>query len=85
VSELRTARGELVARRTTPWRRLRRPLLLLAVTLLCGAFYLAGIWSGMHGRMTCVESNPGVMVCSSGDDAPAVPRPAPAATKTGSA
>jgi hypothetical protein len=85
VSELGTVSRELVVRRTTPWRRLRRPLLLLAVTLLCGAFYLAGIWSGMHGHLRCVESNSGVLVCGTGDDIPTTPQPAPAAQDTGSA
>ena len=39
--------------------RLRRPLLLIAVTVLCGASYLAGIWSGMKTDFTCVTSKPG--------------------------
>jgi hypothetical protein len=58
--------------------RLRRPLLLIAVTVLCGAAYLAGIWSGMKTDFTCVMSKPGLMVCESGDDAPTVPaKPGP--------
>ena len=58
--------------------RLRRPLLLIAITMLCGASYLAGIWSGMKTDFTCVTSKPGLIVCGSGDDAPAVPAtPAP--------
>jgi hypothetical protein len=58
--------------------RLRRPLLLIAVTALCGLAYLAGIWSGMRTDFTCVASKPGLIVCGSGDDAPAVPaKPAP--------
>jgi hypothetical protein len=62
--------------------RLRRPLLLIAVTMLCGACYLAGIWSGMKTDFTCVTSKPGLIVCGSGDDAPAVPmNPAPVTTK----
>ena len=38
--------------------RLRRPLLLIAVTMLCGACYLAGIWSGMKTDFTCVTAKP---------------------------
>jgi hypothetical protein len=49
-------------------RRLRRPLLVVAVTVLCGGFYLAGIWSGMHGRMTCTMSSPTEMVCGTSAD-----------------
>ena len=53
--------------------RLRRPLLLIAITMLCGAFYLAGIWSGMKTDFTCVTTEPGLIVCGSGADAPDVP------------
>jgi uncharacterized membrane protein YccC len=63
--------GEMVRpRRATRRLRLRRPLMLLAVTLLCGVAYLAGIWSGMQGGMTCVVSSPDVIVCGSDADAP---------------
>ena len=62
--------------------RLRRPLLLIAVTVLCSAAYLAGIWSGMKTDFTCVTSKPGLMVCGSGNDAPTLPaRPAPSTPK----
>jgi hypothetical protein len=55
---------------------------MIAVTALCGAAYLAGIWSGMKTDFTCVTSKPGVIVCGSAGDAPAVPaRPSPAAPK----
>jgi hypothetical protein len=43
-------------------RRLRRLAVLLSVTLLCGASYLAGIWMGARGT-TCVATEPGVLVC----------------------
>jgi hypothetical protein len=56
------------------WRRLG---LLLVVTLLCGAFYLAGIWVGA-GRMTCVYTEPGVIVCGQ-DEPPLAPEPSKAA------
>ena len=78
MSEL-VDRGEVSLTGRPAWvGRLRRPLLLIAVTMLCGACYLAGIWSGMKTDFTCVAANAGVIVCGSGDDAPAVPaRPAP--------
>ena len=45
----------------------------LAVVLLCGVVYLAGIWTGTGLRETrCVTESPGVLVC--GTD---VPEPAP--------
>jgi hypothetical protein len=68
--------------------RLRRPLLLIAVTALCGLAYLAGIWSGMKTDFTCVTSKPGLIVCGSGDDAPfapAQPSPKTAKQESGSA
>ncbi len=43
-------------------KRLLRYAMLLGVTLLCGAFYLAGIWTAA-GRTTCVLTDPGVLVC----------------------
>jgi hypothetical protein len=49
------------------WRRLG---LFLGVTLLCGAFYLAGVWTGA-GRMTCVYTDSGVIRCGQGDAPPA--------------
>jgi hypothetical protein len=64
MTELRFDVGEIRPEGRHAWtRRLRRPLLVVAVTVLCGAFYLAGIWSGMHGRMTCTMSSPTEMVC----------------------
>jgi hypothetical protein len=65
--------GEALGGRPVWVGRLRRPLLLLVVTALCGLAYLAGIWSGMKTDFTCVASKPGVIVCGSGADAPAVP------------
>ena len=50
-----------------------RMVLLLAVTLLCGVAYLAGVWYGMQGRMTCVVTGAGQMQCSTGDLPPAQP------------
>lgn len=74
MSEL-VDKGEVRGGRPERVGRLRRPLLLIAVTVLCGAAYLAGIWSGMKTDFTCVTSKPGLIVCGSGDDAPAVPAP----------
>ena len=54
--------------------RLRRPLLLIAVTLLCGASFLAGIWFGTQARITCTVSSPDLIVCEPGADAPAPAR-----------
>jgi hypothetical protein len=62
------------------WQRLRwrRLGLFLVVTLLCGAFYLAGIWVGA-GRMTCVYTDSGVIRCGQGDAPPQSPEPSRAA------
>jgi hypothetical protein len=49
--------------------RWRRIVLLVVVTLLCGAFYMAGVWVGA-GRMTCVYTDSGVIVCGQGDTPP---------------
>jgi hypothetical protein len=46
-------------------------LVLLAVTLLCGLAYFAGVWYGTQGRMTCVVTNAGQMQCSTGEVPPA--------------
>jgi len=78
MTELRFEGGEIRPEYRHAWtRRLRRPLLVVAVTLLCGVFYLAGIWSGMHGRMTCTMSSPTEMVC--GQDADKTPPAQPTA------
>jgi hypothetical protein len=52
---------------------LRRFTVLLAVTLLCGASYMTGIWMAAR-TTTCVATEPGVLVCGTN---PAVP-PTPA-------
>ena len=49
--------------RSRPKVRLRRPLLLIAVTLLCGASFFAGIWFGTQARITCTVSSPNLIVC----------------------
>jgi hypothetical protein len=87
MSELGFDGGEVVRGGRPVWvGRLRRPLLLVAVTMLCGAAYLAGIWSGMKTDFTCVSSKPGLIVCGSGKDAPAQPvHPEPPARASGSA
>ena len=86
MSELSVEGGEVVRGGRPAWvGRLRRPLLLLAVTMLCGAAYLAGIWSGMKTDFICVASKPGLIVCGSDGKVPAVPaEPQPAPRKTGS-
>jgi hypothetical protein len=64
--------------RTVPsgWtRRLRRPALLLGVTILCGAAYLLGIWTGTKSSITCATTAPGHIVCTSDGTAPAPLRP----------
>ncbi len=55
--------------------RLRRPLLVLAVALLCGAAYLAGIWTGTSTNVTCNVTGPGHIVC--GSDPSQLPAPVP--------
>jgi hypothetical protein len=84
--ELGLEGGKAVRTDRRAWRlRLRRPLLLIGVTLLCGVAYLAGIWSGMQGGMTCVTSSPGVIVCGSNADAPVPTPPTTPAERSGSA
>ncbi len=73
MSEIGFHGGEIagVRRREQAGHHLRRRLLLLsAVTLLCGAAYLAGLWSGTQTDMTCSVTRPGVIECSSGGGAP---------------
>jgi hypothetical protein len=50
-------------------------VLLLLVTLLCGAAYLAGIWTGTKAHITCTTITPGRLECSSG--APGTPTQPP--------
>jgi hypothetical protein len=80
VSELRIEGGEVVRADRPEWvGRLRRPLLLLVITIICGAAYLAGIWTGMNTHVTCNVAGPGAIVCSDGSDSspPAAPAPTP--------
>jgi hypothetical protein len=75
MSVLGVERGGAEARqRVTLGRLLRRFAVLLAVTLLCGASYIAGIWMAAR-TTTCVASGPGVLVCGT---SPAAPPKAPA-------
>jgi hypothetical protein len=57
-------------------------MLLVAVMLLCGVAFLAGIWFGMQGGMTCTVTSPGQIVCG---DADATPPQAPPPEQSGSA
>jgi hypothetical protein len=62
------------------WRpRPRRLLLLLAIAVLCCAAYLAGIWYGTSGQMTCTVTGSGEMRCTTatGEPAPAQPEVSP--------
>ena len=66
MTELQFDGGEALRRDRPAWvGRLRRPLLLLVITILCGAAYLAGIWTGMGTHVTCVTTSPGRIVCGS--------------------
>jgi hypothetical protein len=86
MTELRFDVGEIRPGGRHEWaRRLRRPLLVVAVTVLCGAFYLAGIWSGMHGRMTCTMSSPTQLVCGTDADETPPAQPAEPSQETASA
>jgi hypothetical protein len=78
VSDLGIEAGS-VARASRPeWVvRLRRPLLLLVVTILCAGAYLAGIWTGMNTHVTCNVSGPGAIVCGDGADSSPPPAPTP--------
>jgi hypothetical protein len=57
---------------------LRRPLLVFAVAVLCGAAYLAGIWTGTTTNITCNVTGPDRIVC--GSDPSRLPAPVPPAT-----
>jgi hypothetical protein len=57
--------------------RVHRLALIVLVALLCGAFYMAGVWVGA-GKTTCVFSEPGVIVCGQGTTPPPVPTKQPA-------
>ncbi len=85
MTEVRFDGGEVRAGGRSAWTgRLRRPLLLVAVMLLCGFAYLAGIWSGMHGGMTCTVTSPGQIVCGDANETPPA-TPAPPPDESGSA
>jgi hypothetical protein len=67
------------------WRpRPRRLLLLLAIMVLCCAAYLAGVWYGTSGRMTCTVTSPGEIRCATdaGEPAPAQPEVSPPGSGT---
>lgn len=85
MTELRFEGGEVRAEGRSAWTgRLRRPVLLVAVTLLCGAAYLAGVWYGTQGGITCTVSSPGRIVCGDAD-APPPAQPAQPPGESGSA
>jgi len=78
LTELGFDGGEVVRADRPEWvGRLRRPLLLLAIAVVCGAAYLAGIWTGMNTNVTCTTTGPGQIVCAS--DSTQLPPPAPPA------
>ncbi|HEX4746674.1 MAG TPA: hypothetical protein VFU99_07310 [Gaiellaceae bacterium] len=80
--ELRIQEGGLQRVGRPGWARLvRRPLVLLAVTLLCCAAYLAGIWYGTQGGITCTTSQQGVIQCGDHAGTPLPAEPAPAAPR----
>ena len=84
--ELRFAGEELRQNDRSVWTgRMRRLALLVAVTLLCGAAYIAGVWYGMQGGITCTVSSPTVIVCGSDADATPPARPTSPARDSGSA
>jgi hypothetical protein len=88
LAELGIDGGELQHAGRRGWvRHLRRPLVLVAVTLVCCAAYLAGIWYGTRGGFTCTTSQQGVIQCGSdaGTPLPAEPTPAPPSEPGGTA
>jgi hypothetical protein len=86
MTEARLEGGEARAdSRSARTGRLRRLLLLLAVTLLCGAAYLTGVWYGMQGGMTCSVTGPGLIECRAGGDAPSPAEPEAPPRESGSA
>jgi hypothetical protein len=77
LTELGFDGGEVVRGDRPAWvGRLRRPLLLLVITIMCGAAYLAGIWTGVNTNVTCATTSPGRIVCS--NDESQLPAPPPA-------
>lgn len=78
MSELSFDGGEGVRGDRPAWvGHLRRPLLLLVIAVLCGAAYLAGIWTGMNTTVACRTTGPGQIVCASdGSQLPAPVQPA---------
>lgn len=86
MTELRLDGGELLRDGRSAWTsRLRRLRLVVAVTLLCGAAYIAGVWYGMQGGMTCTVSSPSVIVCGSDADATPPAQPTSPPQESGSA
>jgi hypothetical protein len=86
MSEARLDGGEVRANGRSLWTgRLRRPLLVVAVGLLCGIAYVAGVWYGMQGGMTCAVTSPGRIECGAGGNAPTPTEPAAPPQKSGSA
>jgi hypothetical protein len=67
MSELGFDGGEVMRRGRPAWvGHVRRPLLVLAVAVLCAAAYLAGIWTGMSTHVTCTATGSGQIVCGDG-------------------
>jgi hypothetical protein len=85
MTEVRFDGGEVRRVGRSAWTgRLRRPLLLFAVMILCGVAYLGGVWYGMQGGMTCTVMSPGLIQCGTDADAPPPPQQ-PAPSQAGSA
>ncbi len=85
MTELGFDGGQAVRAERLEWvGRFRRWLLLFVIALLCGAAYLAGIWTGMNTHVTCAATGAGQIVCADGEQVPpAEPAPAsPAQTPT---
>jgi len=86
MTEVRFDGGEVRRVGRSAWTgHLRRPLLLVAIMILCGFAYLAGIWSGMQGGMSCTVTSPGQIVCGDADGSPPPQRPPVPPQESGSA
>jgi hypothetical protein len=55
------------------------------VTMLCTATYLAGVWYGTQGRMTCTVTSPGEIHCSTDDGARPPAQPEQPQSESGTA